>query len=84
MDASGTSIFFALAALAVGGYGLFKGTLTFNAGEGNADPGHQLSGRAARIVSAVLIVASCVLLINFVAGIVLLLAALALAWVFSH
>ena len=84
MDESGTSIFFALAAFAIGGYGLFKGTLTFNAGEGNSDPGHQLSGRSARIVSAVLVFAGCVLLIDLVVGIVLLLGAIVLAWVLSR
>ena len=84
MDQSGIAIIFALAAFAIGGYGLFKGTLTLNAGEGNSDPGHELSGSSAKIVSGALVVAGAVLLVNLTAGVVLLLATIGLAWLFTR
>ncbi len=84
MDQSRVAVIFALVAFAIGGYGLFKGTLTFNSGEGNSNPGYELSGRSAKIVSGVFVVAGGVLLFNLFAGVVLLLAAIALAWLFSR
>ena len=77
-------LLFALAAFAISGYGLVKGTITFSVGESDPETDREITGTAAKIASGALIVAGCAVLINFKLGVVLLLSAIALTWLLSR
>ena len=78
------AVLFALAAFVIGGYGLVKGTITFSVGESDPETNREITGNAAKIASGALILAGCVVLINFKLGAVLLLAAIGLTWLLSR
>ena len=86
MDVSRDSValLFAVAALVIGGYGLFKGSLTFLVGESGPSNGIEITGNRAKIVSLVFICAGVALPFSRTAGLLLVLAAIALAWLFSR
>ena len=78
------ALLFAMAAFVIGGYGIFKRTITFSVGESDPETDREITGNAAKIASGAMILAGCAVLIDFRFGAVLLLAALALTWLLSR